>query len=345
MSGMLTIRDAIRDFLRKYDEITTPIFRFVAALIMFWSINSLYGYSELFEKGIVVFLLSVICALVSNAVMVMLGGIVIAVNAFGVSIEVGALFVFLFIVIYCMYMRMFPHCSWILVLVPFLYMIKLYYAIPIVVAIFAGASGIVPTAFGVVLYYFSVYTREVKEILETSSKDKSFQAYAYIIEAIFKNKAMLLAIIVFAVVIMITYVIYNLSFDYSWYVAIGIGGICNILFFLVCGIMLDVNVSMGSLILGSFFGTIIAAIIQICKSTVDYSRKESVQFEDDEYYYYVKAIPKFNIAAKNKNVMKMTEEQSNKPVRNQNSQSVRNQNSQPVRNANSARRNSYPEQQ
>lgn len=337
MSGMLTIRDAIRDFLRKYDEITTPIFRFIAALIMFWSINSMYGYSELFGRGIVVFLLSVICALVSNAVTVMLGGAVVAVNAFSVSIEVGVLFVFLFIVIYCLYMRMFPHCSWILALVPFLYMIKLYYAIPMVIAIFAGASGIVPVAFGVVLYYFSVYTKEVKEILETSSGDKNFQAYTYIIEAIFNNKSMLLAIIVFAVVIMITYVIYNLSFDYSWYVAIGIGGVCNILFFLVCSIMLDVNVSMGFLFLGSILGTVIAGVVQMCKSIVDYSRKESVQFEDDEYYYYVKAIPKYSIAAKNKSVMKMTQEQTGKQVKGQNSR--------PVKASNSTRKNSYQEQQ
>ena len=29
--------------------------------------------------------------------------------------------------------------------------------------------------------------------------------------------------------------------------------------------------------------------------SVDYSRTEYVQYEDDEYYYYVKAVPKINI--------------------------------------------------
>ena len=63
MSGLIEVRDAIRNFLRKYDEVISPLFRFIAAWFMFWSINKLYGYSELFERGIVVFLLSVICAL------------------------------------------------------------------------------------------------------------------------------------------------------------------------------------------------------------------------------------------------------------------------------------------
>ena len=30
--------------------------------------------------------------------------------------------------------------------------------------------------------------------------------------------------------------------------------------------------------------------------SVDYSRTERVQFEDDEYYYYVKAVPKVVVA-------------------------------------------------
>ena len=311
MSGLLTVRDTIRDFLRKYDEIVAPVFRFIAALIMFVSINSLYGYSDLFGRGIVIFLLSVICALVSSPIAVLIGGAVVTVNTFSVSIEVGIVFIVLFVLIYCMYIRMFPNCSWILALVPILCMMKLTYAVPVIVAIFAGASGIVPVAFGMILYYFSVYTKEVSDILPNiSGKDDDFQAYTYIVEALIKNKEMLLSIIVFAVVIMITHLVYRMSFDYAWYVAIGVGGICNILFSLVCGIVLDVSPSVGSLILGSILGTVVALVIQVCKSIVDYSRKESVQFEDDEYYYYVKAIPKYNVATKNKNVKRMTQEQA-----------------------------------
>ena len=35
---------------------------------------------------------------------------------------------------------------------------------------------------------------------------------------------------------------------------------------------------------------------------VDYSRTEYVQFEDDEYYYYVKAVPKNTVTAPQKRV-------------------------------------------
>ena len=38
---------------------------------------------------------------------------------------------------------------------------------------------------------------------------------------------------------------------------------------------------------------------------VDYSRTENVQFEDDEYFYYVKAIPKMSVEAKDVSVKRM----------------------------------------
>ena len=38
---------------------------------------------------------------------------------------------------------------------------------------------------------------------------------------------------------------------------------------------------------------------------MDYSRTEKVQFEDDEYYYYVKAVPKMTVAAPAKTVKRI----------------------------------------
>mgnify|MGYP003202143642 FL=1 len=41
--------------------------------------------------------------------------------------------------------------------------------------------------------------------------------------------------------------------------------------------------------------------------SVDYSRTERLQFEDDEYYYYVKAIPKISVTAPEKTVKHINE--------------------------------------
>ena len=38
---------------------------------------------------------------------------------------------------------------------------------------------------------------------------------------------------------------------------------------------------------------------------VDYSRTEHLQFEDDEYYYYIKAVPKVSLAAEEKTIKRI----------------------------------------
>ena len=305
MAGLIQVRDAIRNFLRRFDEIITPIFCFIAAWFMFWSINKLYGYSELFERGIVVFLLSVICALVSAPVAVLLGSVVIIFNCFFVAKSIGIIATLVFIIIYCMYMRMFPNCAWILFFVPVMYIFKMTYAIPLIVAIFAGASGMVPAAIGVFLYKFAIAVNDLNGMLATAVKKDDVDVYSYLIDNVLKNKEMILTGIVFAIVILITFFIYRLPFDYSWYVAIGAGGLINVLAFMIVGVMMDMKISLGSVIFGSFIGILVTVIVQVCKRLVDYSRKEVIQFEDDDYYYYVKAIPKYGVSEKKKTVKRI----------------------------------------
>lgn len=291
MQSVLAVRDAIRDFIRKFDEITAPLLRFIFSFIMFKSIQELYGYSDLFDRGIVIFLLALISALASDVVAVLLGGLVLVVNSMAVSTDVGLLHILLFILMYCTYVRMFPNCAWILAFVPVMFMWKIYFVIPIIIVIFSGPTGIVPTAFGTLIYYVSRLVRDIK--LGDMTADKDFQAYNYIVENISKNKSIMTLLIIFAVVIMITSILYRLPYDYAFYVAIAIGGVLNILVTLLVDGATTAGISMGKVVSGSFLGIFLGLIIQLCKSILDYAHKEVVQFEDDEYYYYVKAIPKF----------------------------------------------------
>jgi hypothetical protein len=48
---------------------------------------------------------------------------------------------------------------------------------------------------------------------------------------------------------------------------------------------------------------------------VDYSRTEYVQFEDDDYYYYVKAVPKLTVSAPDVKVQKINARKLQRPQR------------------------------
>ncbi len=103
---------------------------------------------------------------------------------------------------------------------------------------------------------------------------------------------MIAMIITFAATIIVVYLIRRLKFNFAWQVALGAGIIVCFVTLLVSSSVLDADVGIGGAILSLFVSALIVLVLQFFIFNVDYSRAEYVQFEDDEYYYYVKAVPK-----------------------------------------------------
>jgi hypothetical protein len=69
----------------------------------------------------------------------------------------------------------------------------------------------------------------------------------------------------------------------------------------------DDEIELATILIGSLLSGVIAFVVQFFKGVLDYGRIEIVQFEDDDYYYYVKAIPKIYVAERDVNVQTITE--------------------------------------
>ena len=119
---------------------------------------------------------------------------------------------------------------------------------------------------------------------------------------IFTNQEMYLAIAVFAIVMVTVNMICSQEFHYVYETAITAGVIVNILLILLLSFPFNVEVHVLYLLASSVFSGLLAWLIQFFQVVLNYSAVEYLQFEDDEYYYYVKAVPKMNIAVGEKRV-------------------------------------------
>ena len=97
----------------------------------------------------------------------------------------------------------------------------------------------------------------------------------------------------------------RLSIDHSWKIALGVGAVVDILIISVGDLSLDINANLGATILGTIVSVLLMIVLQFFVFNVDYSRTEYVQFEDDDYYYYVKAVPKVTLSEPEKKVKKI----------------------------------------
>ncbi len=61
-----------------------------------------------------------------------------------------------------------------------------------------------------------------------------------------------------------------------------------------------------AVIVQTVISILLLLILQFFAFNLDYSRIEKVQFEDDEYYYYVKAVPKVTVSTPAPKVKKIS---------------------------------------
>jgi len=127
------------------------------------------------------------------------------------------------------------------------------------------------------------------------SVDDILQLYTNIIDNVIGNKQMIMSIVIFALMLIVVYYVRRMRVDYAFEIAIGAGALTSILGFLISDLILDKAEQILAMILGTIVSALIVFIVQFFQLTLDYSGVEHVQFEDDVYYYYVKAIPKMTV--------------------------------------------------
>ena len=81
-----------------------------------------------------------------------------------------------------------------------------------------------------------------------------------------------------------------------------LASLLSILIGLAVGASSADGINLAMAILGSILGGLVMAFAQFLDCVVDYTKKEYLQFEDDDYFYYVKAIPKIQVSRSERNV-------------------------------------------
>ena|GEM_PF-2095118 len=300
MTELINFKNKVRDVLRKYEEIIFPFLRLIWCFLVFLNIHSMFPYMDLFDRTLVLFLIAVLATVLPDGFLLFAAGAVIGVNCFTVNLEVGLAFVVFFCVIYCLYVRFFPKYSYAIFLVTICYSLGMPYLAPIIIVVLAGLGGALPAAFGVMLHFFAVVTSEIQIQLASAEDEGKVEVLGYFIEHILKNKEMYMVMLAFALTVVLASVVYRLSFPFSHYAAIAAACVFAIVLTLIAGSILkqtpDTSAAMG----GALVGLLICLVLETCKGVLDFPHTQRVQFEDDEYYYYVKAVPKLDAPKKKK---------------------------------------------
>ena len=312
MTTLVAFREKLKNIYAKAGVYINHGLVFVLAFLTNLIVGSKLGNGGLISSPLICLALALVCAFFPVNVTVIITTVYIIIHLFSLSLELALIAVAVIFVVYLLYFRFAPKTGVIIILTPLLFFIKMPYIIPVVVALTSGLAGIVPTVCGVFIYYLVDFASNYKTAITTLSADTALQNINFIFNNILTNKELIVVIVSFALVITMIYSIKRLSVNYSWMIAIIAGSVTDALIQIIAFSVLRVDYSILFMILGHIVAILIGIAVSFFIFSVDYSATEYVQFEDDDYYYYVKAIPKITVSEKKVTVKKINERQQNR---------------------------------
>ena len=305
MMALLEFREMLRSFYGKYDAVLTAVVKFAVSVTAFWMLNDSIGYMEKLKNPVVWLSMSLVCSFLPYSIISFLAGIVLVAHISSVSLELALILSLIFLMVAILYYGFQPGDGYLLLLTPLLFQFKIPYVIPLLVGLSGGLAGIVPVSCGVFVYYIIQYVKQNAGVLTNDAALDITQKYMQIIKNMMGNRVMVVMIIAFAAGILVVYLIRTLSVDYAWHIAIVAGAMTQLMVIFVGDFMFDVSVPMVEMLIGMIAAMILAAVYNFFVFAVDYSRTEYIQFQDDDYYYYVKAVPKITVSAPDVKVQKI----------------------------------------
>lgn len=304
MTLLLEYREKIKRFYRLNSVVILPVLKFLVAFFALNGVNTLMGYMPKLDNIAIVLIASLACSFLPAGCLTLLCAAFSLAHIYSLSWEAAVVGLCIYLVLFLMLLRFSPKNSYVVVLTPLLFALKMPYLVPIVVGLLGSPVSAVSVACGVIVYYFLTMIVGCAPTLRTMEDDLA-DKLRYLIENIVGNKAVLVIAGSFAVTVVVVYLIRRMSVEHAWTIAMVAGAMVNLVLLLIGDLIYDIKVSMGGAILGSIVAILIAKIIEFFRFCVDYSRTERVQFEDDDYYYYVKAVPKMSMAASTKTVKRI----------------------------------------
>ncbi len=305
MTSLVMAKQALKRFYSKYEVFVLPVIKFLIGLVCLMIINKRLGYMSQLNSFVIVLMVALMCSFMPLNFTVFIAAVFVLGHIYKLSLECFLVVAALFVILFLLYFRFSPRDTIAVLLTPVCFVLKIPYVMPIAAGLLGGPSSAVSVGCGVIVYYVLEALIGGAGSINSLADEEMTTRLRYVIDTVINNKPMLAIVCAFAITILIVYGIRRLKVYYSWFIAIGVGVMADIVLLLIFDLVFDTHVSGTDMILGTIVAIIVGIILTFLFFHVDYNRTEKLQFEDDEYYYYVKAIPKVTVPNTQKKVKKI----------------------------------------
>lgn len=296
MMIFLVLKERLKSFYGRYATLVNGLIRFLYSFVAMGLLSANIGYCTELTGWIARLAVALISAFLPYGAIGCLLGAVMLAHIYAVSMETALIATVILIILILLYYGFQPGDSYWLILTPMACFLQIPFAVPILAGLSGSLLSVIPVGSGVMIYYLISYVKQNAGVLTNDASVDITQKFVQITRGLLSSQEMAVMIMVCVVGIVCVYLLHNMSLDYAWDIAIVTGTIAQLAAVFVGDFLFHVSMPLPKLLLGALLSLAVALLYHFFVFTVDYSRTEYVQYEDDDYVYYVKAVPKVAVA-------------------------------------------------
>ena len=297
LTSVFEVRKKIIETYGRMEYVLVPLFKFAVAFLLIMAIDTHIGFNIVLTNKLLGVIIALICSIVPVNFIAAIMMLLVLAHLYTLSMETLIVGGVIFLLMYLLYYHFSPKDSIMTLLLPLAFMGHMEYAIPVVAGLLFTPGSAVGIGFGVIVVKFLEYVEQNEAILRNSEiGPATVDNFRNIVDALLQNRSMWILAVVMAATVIVVYFIRRLETAHSWTLAIIIGSVLELGALLYGDMKFDTNTELGKMFLGVVLSLIVEFLVEFFCFMVDYTRIENVQFEDDDYYYYVKAVPKVTVS-------------------------------------------------
>lgn len=275
----------------------------VTALTVLLSINAAFPYRALLSRGLIVAAVSLLCSILPWTYITVFGVLFVLGQLSALSLEAFVFFLVIAVVLAVLSYVTLPGCGILLALLPVLLSWKIPTAAVLLAGLFGGITAFVSVAGGTAVYYVlkliadnaAVLSGEQTVTASGETVSTLVQRLLLLVKGVLGHEEMLAAVLVFGLTTLLVHLLSRADVDYARVIAVGAGAVFCPALMMAASQLAGVRMSAGMVFLSAFVGLLVSLAALFLTVSLDYPHTEKVRFEDDDYYYFVKAVPKIKL--------------------------------------------------
>ncbi|MBQ5431576.1 MAG: hypothetical protein IIU28_07990 [Lachnospiraceae bacterium] len=303
MTIFVTARSRIRSFLVRSEAWLRRVANCIWAVVCLLVVRQMFGFHDLLSSNMILIPLGIICFFVPLSAAGLIMMIYTTLQVMSLSQSAGVMLFLMFMLSYIFsnayQARQMTH----FVGVTALYRLHAPYLAPLWAGLFGNVSEVTTIICGsVISFYLKTVHDSVPQIADSPDTVNALD----ILQGMVSNPMFFVYELAIVGMFVTVWFFRSSKLKHSWIWAVVFGTLTEFVIMLGGSLFLNDSRGLTQITIGSLVTVFVGALLYFLFQDLDFKRVETVQFSDDEYYYYVTAVPRIRLAEEDKEVKKIT---------------------------------------